>query len=539
MSSDRFHPHLNSLISQALEHVGINPIGLRPSITFAILEGTRTHIDTWGLSNLNYNSPATDQTPFHLASLAKQICALVILIAENDGRLDLSDHLGRYIKRLPAVISAQKISDLLFHRGGVRDHWALATALGWRAGDRIDTSDVMRLVQNERTLNFEPGARFLYSNTGYVLLAELAAHLYKTPFDTLARQLVFAPANMPTASFHLSFGVPMLNRIVGYQLSSTDDQWTERDPPYAVAGATCLRASANDMMSFARALTSENVFPKAVLSKFNSSAEELGYFPQPYGFGQFILRDAASNGAYARHGGFDYGFNSVFLRHLRQPFAVFAASAASEPEIEVAADRVFRSLCGELLPTHAVVPAHRASSLTTRPELRPGCYRSKLGDDVRVIEKVGDNRFRLKWMQGFDLRPSATCWILDGTPWELRQAMDGTSITLENTVSGQQDQLDILPSQRSWEMPIDALFLNREHQAILRLTGGTSPNVKLSFAKGCEHTATAVSENLLVWDGGFWAEIYREAGEVVKLIVNHPRCLKVVFSRVSDVAGYQ
>ena len=77
-----------------------------------------------------------------------------------------------YLPEVPDFGHKITLNHLVHHTSGMRDQWELLVAAGWRWDDVITKDHIMKMVRRQRELNFEPGAEYLYCNTGYTLMAE-------------------------------------------------------------------------------------------------------------------------------------------------------------------------------------------------------------------------------------------------------------------------------------------------------------------------------------------------------------------------------
>ena len=118
--------------------------------------------------------PITSETVFHVASISKQFTAAAFLLLVQDGKLSLDDDVHKYINELPDFDSPITIRHIIHHTSGLRDQWALPGLAGWRYSlDLITDDDVMELMTRRKELNFKPGEKDVYCNTGYTLLAQI------------------------------------------------------------------------------------------------------------------------------------------------------------------------------------------------------------------------------------------------------------------------------------------------------------------------------------------------------------------------------
>ena len=126
----------------------------------------------YGMANLDHNVTITPSTVFHVASISKQFTAASVVLLAQQGKLSLDDDVRKYVPELPDFGSLITIRNLIHHTSGLRDQWDLLELAGWRYSlDLITDEDVMSVVTRQKDLNFKPGEKYVYCNTGYTLLA--------------------------------------------------------------------------------------------------------------------------------------------------------------------------------------------------------------------------------------------------------------------------------------------------------------------------------------------------------------------------------
>jgi len=127
----------------------------------------------YGLASLEHGVPNTPTTRFNAGSITKVLTAYALLKLERDGLLELDDDLGSHLNDLPTALSRVTLRQLLQHTAGVKDDWTLASLAGWETSDVRSHEQARRLITRQDGLNFDAGSSFGYSNSGYILLADV------------------------------------------------------------------------------------------------------------------------------------------------------------------------------------------------------------------------------------------------------------------------------------------------------------------------------------------------------------------------------
>jgi CubicO group peptidase (beta-lactamase class C family) len=188
-----------------------------PGASIAIVQnGKIVYSQGYGAANLEYGVPNSPATVFPLASVSKQFTAFAIYLLVQDGRLSLDDDVRKYLPKLHDFGKVITIRQLLHHTSGVRDQWNLLTLAGWRLDDVITDDDVARLLFQQTELNFAPGDQFLYSNSGYTLLAMVVKQVTGKTLPAFAKERIFDPLGMAHTHFQDDYGIVVKDRAYSY-----------------------------------------------------------------------------------------------------------------------------------------------------------------------------------------------------------------------------------------------------------------------------------------------------------------------------------
>ena len=156
----------------------------------------------YGLANLEHGIPITTRSVFRIGSVSKQFTGAVVAIAALDGHLSLEDPLNEWIPELPDYGAPLTLLHALNHTSGLRDYLTLMSLRGMRGDDYYTGEELIAVQARQRELNFEPGAEYLYSNSGYFLLTEAVARAVGKPFKEYAEEVLFGPLGMEQSHFH-------------------------------------------------------------------------------------------------------------------------------------------------------------------------------------------------------------------------------------------------------------------------------------------------------------------------------------------------
>ncbi len=296
----------------------------KPGAAAAVVyNGEMVYSRGFGQANLEYNIPNTPETIYHIASISKQFTVYAILLLEQQGELSIDDDIRSHIPEVPDFGHTITLRHLANHTSGMRDQWNLLGMAGWRLDDVITKEHILRYTGRQKELNFLPGEQYLYSNTGFTLLGEVAARVSGMSFNEFAKKNIFEPLGMENTFFYDDHEKIVPNRAYSYY-SDHNNGYKKRVLSYANAGATSLFTTVEDLSRWAVFLNrpDEEKIPlveamneKAVLNNGDTFGGALG---------QFVDEHKGLNRI--QHGGADAGYRTFMGRFPDHDFAVIVFS---------------------------------------------------------------------------------------------------------------------------------------------------------------------------------------------------------------------
>lgn len=293
-----------------------------------IKEGKVLYSRGYGRANLEYDAPIhPDKTIFHVASTSKQFTAFAVHLLAREGKLSLDDDVRKYLPELHDFGKKITISHLMHHTSGLRDQWNLLLLGGWRIEDVITEEDILRTVWRQRDLNFEPGSRWLYCNTGYTLLGQIVKRVSGKSLPAFCQERIFTPLNMKDTHFHDDCHRIVPGRASSYSPRPGGEGWQNNILSFSNVGATSLFTTAQDLIRWDQNFYDRRVGSEAMLTAMQATAKLNDGKDTGYGSGLMI-------GEYrglrtVEHGGADAGYRCTLLRFPDQKFSVVLLSNVS------------------------------------------------------------------------------------------------------------------------------------------------------------------------------------------------------------------
>ncbi len=255
-----------------------------------------------GLADRERGMRNTLDTKFRIGSMNKMFTAVATLQLVENGELALDDRIGKHLPDYPNKDVASKVTvrHLLTHTGGTGDFFG--PEFDRNRETLRDHSDYVKLF-GARGPRFEPGARFEYSNYGFVLLGALIESVTGRSYYDVVRENVFVPSGM-TSTDSLPESEDVMDRSTGYTRESPDGRWAPNTDslPWRGTSAGGGYSTVGDLMRFGEALRAGTLISDATLAEATSPQSEV-----PYGHG-LDMRGEGSLRSYG-HGGGAPGMN--------------------------------------------------------------------------------------------------------------------------------------------------------------------------------------------------------------------------------------
>ena len=217
--------------------------GLVGDVAAVAAASPATGVVVWTSGHLGPGVPVTTGTPFYAASVTKQVTGALAARAVLAGRLDPDASITEHLPDLPRWAAAVRVRHLIHHTGGLPTTGQLAVAVGVGGEGGLDNALVLDGLRRWPGPLRAPGTAFAYSNTGYVLLAEVVRAVDERDLSDLAREVVFDPSGM--VSSHLGGPAQVLLPAL--------------PPPPETIGDRGLWTSASDLLRWLQALNDQRL----------------------------------------------------------------------------------------------------------------------------------------------------------------------------------------------------------------------------------------------------------------------------------------
>ena len=299
-----------------------------PGVAVAIIKNGKTIFKKgYGMANLEHDIPISPASVFDIASESKQFAIFCIILLESQGKLSLDDDIRKYLTEFPDYGKKITIKNLIYHTSGLRDYLQLHAISGTRLDDVIKPDHILKLVNNQQQINFDPGERHLYSNTGYILLGEIVRVVSGQSLREFAENEIFKPIGMKDTHFHDNYRELVINRVNSY--SAIDSVTFENSIiSYSIPGATALFTTAEDEIKWLNNYFTMGIGEKEVYERMHELAVLNSGDTITYAGGLNI--DKYKGWQRIGHGGSSGGFKTYTVRFPDENLGIVVFSNVSD-----------------------------------------------------------------------------------------------------------------------------------------------------------------------------------------------------------------
>ncbi|GEJ44180.1 serine hydrolase [Chryseobacterium sp. ON_d1] len=264
---------------------------------------------TLGFRNIEKGLKADKNTSFYIASLSKSFTAIAILISEQKGLLKLDDKASMFVN-LPEYAENVTVRQLLHHTSGIRDYENLFSKKG------LTNQDVINWLFNLKNLDFIPDSQFKYSNSGYIILAQIIEKVSGKSYPDFIREQIITPLKMNNTYVYESNTV-IQNRASGYNKQKKPDDYS-----ILTTGDGGIYSTPEDLYKFDQALRNYTLINKENTIMMYSPFQLTSGQTSNYGFAWFLENESGEKSV--MHTGGLNGFKALFWRDLKNNSCIIA-----------------------------------------------------------------------------------------------------------------------------------------------------------------------------------------------------------------------
>lgn len=366
-----------------------------------VLDGKVVLRKGYGMASLELGAPVQPDMIFEIGSVTKQFTAAAILLLAERGLLSLDDDVTKHLTDYPPPAHKVTIEHLLTHTSGVPSYTGLPEWLP-RVREDMKVQQILDLFK-DKPLEFTPGEKWVYSNSGYILLGAVIEKVSGKSYEDFVEQEIFKPLGM-THSYYGSNLDVIPGRVDGYQKTNTGYRrasYLSMSQPYA---AGSLISNVDDLARWDEALRTGKLLKPESLKRMYTPYKLASGASTRYALGLGI--DALAGKQIIEHGGGIFGFVSATLHVPEVGLVVVILSNNDSKENEPIAYRIAAKALGHALEDRPVlslgekaldeyVAVYRFDPETTRTVTREGAklYSQRSGGAKAEIVPTAPDEF--------------------------------------------------------------------------------------------------------------------------------------------------
>jgi CubicO group peptidase (beta-lactamase class C family) len=313
--------------------------GNKPGFSIAVFKGDKIILEKqYGIANLDYNVPVTNETLFDIGSIAKQFTAAAILLLESQGKLSLKEPAYKYIDKLPRYKKGDPtIEQLLNQTSGIPEVDPYFYLADLSFNDILTQPRVRNIILNLKELNFTPGEYFEYTNANYILLSNIIEKVSDKSFVEYLQESIFSPLKMENTIIKNRTYDIIKNRAIGY--IEDEEAYYKMDLPATIYnGDGQILTTPKDMFKWHQGMRNATIGTPYLWKKMQTKAKLNNGTTIDYGLGvEFETRNGFS--AMGFDGMIMGGFVSKYLYFPELDIAFFTTQNTFEEDFE---DRFFQ-----------------------------------------------------------------------------------------------------------------------------------------------------------------------------------------------------
>ena len=262
----------------------------------------------YGMADLELKIPIEPDMVFRLGSVTKQFTATAILMLEERGKLSVADPITKFLPDYPTQGHEITIEHLLTHTSGIRSYTSMPEWQPlWRKDFKLD--ELIDFFKNQ-PMDFAPGERWLYDNSGYILLGAIVERASGQSYEQFLRTNIFDPLGMKHSYYdHTEQIIP--RRVKGYQRTAQGFEnapYLSMSQPYA---AGSLASSVDDLAVWNAAVWGNKLLKKETMARAHRVYRLKDGRPTGYGYGWMMA--SYEGHRTVEHGGGIHGFATYVL----------------------------------------------------------------------------------------------------------------------------------------------------------------------------------------------------------------------------------
>ena len=359
----------------------------------------------YGMASLEHGVALSPRSVLDVGSISKQFTAMAILMLQKEGKLSLDDPIRKYIPEMPAYADKITLRRALSQTSGLRDLYTMMGQTG--RSFEGDTVDALRVITRSAEPNYDPGARYLYTNSGWILAAQIVYRVTGKTLAQFAEERIFAPLGMHDTRYLADARTIIPNGAEGYAPQPGGGFRVARSTyDGAIMGAGAVHTTIEDFGRWLNNYDAATVGGRDILETMTTATTLNDGSParsgptQAYAIGLNVgtvrgLRTVSHGGSWA-------GYRGQFLRFPDQHFAVATFCNLTTSGPDTLTRKVAGIYLGDRMQPDSIMAWSAALDAVPQAEMPVTSLRSLAGvwrnverGELRRTRLVGDTLFSI------------------------------------------------------------------------------------------------------------------------------------------------
>ncbi|MFM9985435.1 MAG: serine hydrolase domain-containing protein, partial [Flavobacteriales bacterium] len=505
-----------------------------PGLSIAVIkDGAIVYKNGFGIANLEYGIPITTSTVFQVASVSKQFTVFSILLLEQEGKLSMDDDIRNYLPEMPEYGHTITLRNLANHTSGIRDNTELAYLIGTSETDMLSNEEAVKLITNQKGLNFIPGDKFEYCNSGYILLAEIVSRVSGQSFAEFTQSRIFTPLQMKNSQFVDAPGKIIKNRAYSYH--KVDTTYNKSILNHSFVGSTGLNTTADDLSLWAMNFEKKSIGNDAVFNKMKEKSRLNSGEIIPYGLG---LENQTYKGLdIVFHGGGIGGYGSRILIIPEYNFAiVYMCNSHEFHPFDIVYNIVDYYLGDkEIIPPTPTIDKTFLQNYVGDYELFKGSiFTFTLENDTLCLNVNGDDN-KMKLMQTSDHEFTFPYYPHSSFIFEQSKGQSSSSVKWQISdfyYPGQRTEFKIFDSEKADIHELVGMYYNAELNTTYNFVVKEN-QLFATHSKNGEINLTVFQPDIFVGELGAIEMIRNDQNKVIGFYLSTQRIKRMQFDKIS------
>jgi CubicO group peptidase (beta-lactamase class C family) len=410
-----------------------------PGFALSIVKhGQVKYAHAFGMADLAGHRQNNVATPFDIASASKQFTAVCIYLLEQQGKLKTSDKLSKYFPDFPAYADTITIAHLIHHQSGLRDYLTLFALQNMKENAAFDDADAYAKLSRQKRLNFQPGAQYSYSNSGYFLLSMIVKQVSGQDLQEFAQANIFRPLKMYHTAFSHSHKVA--DKANAYVFDG--ESYSEFNPVESTIGHSHVYSPVTDWQRWFNEMNSHKLLGHALWAKMLNPASTSNGTVTEYAGGLLIGNYKDKMAIY--HGGDLFGYHSRMIWFPQEDLGIIVLTNDEAVSADNVVDVVYSSIyktAKTAAPARPVKTKPKAtqSSISIVPNRYIGIYRDNGNPEQNFEVTAKDSNLVVTQLWNLVTYPI----VADNDSLFHIAGVDGITFNFKDTIAGKAGKMEL------------------------------------------------------------------------------------------------